>query len=233
MTTPKKLELTEIQKEVLIGCLLGDANLSTETQGRTWRLRMLHGEKQKDYIEAKYQIFKEFCGTGVSAYVTKPDTRTGKPSTRYSFNTLVYPCFRHYGNMFYGTDLIKKVPSNIHQLLTGRVLAYWFMDDGALKAANTLGVRFCSESFSVEDNERLSNALKDKFGLLVTVPKHRISRSLLPSLCVHEVQKPNAQNESESNRRLYISAKSYSTFKDLVYEYMKEHPTMLYKLPVV
>jgi hypothetical protein len=51
--------LTVLQKDILVGCLLGDANLQTNTQGRTWRLRMLHGENQKEYLDAKYEIFKE------------------------------------------------------------------------------------------------------------------------------------------------------------------------------
>jgi hypothetical protein len=45
--------------------------------------------------------------------------------------------------LFYGKDLKKKVPLHIEQLLTGRALAYWFMDDGAKKAKKTKAVRFC------------------------------------------------------------------------------------------
>lgn len=204
------MTLQQIQKDVLVGCLLGDANLQTETMGRTWRLRLLHGERQKEYIEHKYEIFQEFCSTGVIHSTLPADKRTGNVSSIYFFNTNVHDCFRYYGNMFYEFDnetktFVKKVPIKIHKILNERSLAYWFMDDGAIKAENTKGLRICSEGFSREENERLCNVLTEKFGLFVTLNKQRDSY------------------------RLYISAKSYDVFKDLVYEYI--HPTLQYKLP--
>jgi hypothetical protein len=52
----KNTILTPEQQEVLVGSLLGDANLQTETNGQTWRLRII--QKDKDYLFHKYEIFQ-------------------------------------------------------------------------------------------------------------------------------------------------------------------------------
>jgi hypothetical protein len=230
------------QKDILLGCLLGDANLQTETDGRTWRLRMLHSIKQTEYLAHKYNEFKQFCSTGLVLDTPKPDKRTGKTYSRYYFNTQVIPSLKYYGDMFYSRHVcqkaskdldsvsktnvsktnseneasetnkteteivfVKKVPLNIEKLLTARALAYWFMDDGALKAKNSQGVRICSEGFTFEENQRLRNALTSKFGLTVTLNKQR------------------------EGYRLYISSSSYHILKDLIFQEL--HESLKYKFP--
>jgi hypothetical protein len=46
---------------------------------------------------------------------------------------------------------VKEVPSNIASLLP-RALAYWYMDDGALKwRGKSNAVRLCTDSFTIDD----------------------------------------------------------------------------------
>ena len=40
--------LTQKQQDILVGCLLGDANLQTFNQGSTWRLRMIQKSEQSE-----------------------------------------------------------------------------------------------------------------------------------------------------------------------------------------
>jgi LAGLIDADG DNA endonuclease family len=61
------------------------------------------------------------------------DKRTNNSYSSVNFATLSLPCFNYYKNLFYNSDNLKIVPSNIQKLLTPRGLAYWIMDDGSLQ----------------------------------------------------------------------------------------------------
>jgi hypothetical protein len=58
---------------------------------------------------------------------------------------------------------------NLEEIIAARSLAYWAMDDG-YKSAN--GFYFCTESYSLDDNYKLSKILKNRFNLDCGVHKH-------------------------------------------------------------
>ena len=51
--------LTEVQKSVVIGCLLGDGYLRQLKGRRNAFLEINHSYKQKDYVDWKYNILKD------------------------------------------------------------------------------------------------------------------------------------------------------------------------------
>lgn len=164
------MKLTEEQKDLFVGTLLGDGSLQTETDGRTWRYRALHKAKDVDYLQHKYELLKDLCASPpVFNQVT--DARTGRAYQRWCFQTTVQPSFRYYGNLFYKKDsrsqrMVKDVPLTIQQLLTPRSVAYWYMDDGSLKwFGRSNAMRICTESFSKEGVERLQATLKNLYGI--------------------------------------------------------------------
>ncbi len=53
-----KTKLNTLQCEILVGILLGDASLQTESNGRTYRLRINQSEEHKDYLFHLYDVFK-------------------------------------------------------------------------------------------------------------------------------------------------------------------------------
>lgn len=55
-----QLNLTTQQRQVLVGVLLGDANLFTQNNGRTYQLRISQGDQHSDYVYHLYEIFKDF-----------------------------------------------------------------------------------------------------------------------------------------------------------------------------
>jgi len=60
----KNLQLSKIQKEILIGTLLGDSSLQTYSKNRnTNRLRFLPKLNQKEYIDHLYEIWKNWVLT--------------------------------------------------------------------------------------------------------------------------------------------------------------------------
>lgn len=206
------VRLNQHQKDLLIGTLLGDGNLQTGTKGRSWRYRALH--ENKEYLFHKYEIVKPLCGSP-PIYGETFDERTGKTYNRWYFNTLVLPCFRHYGNMFYKFDLptqkmIKDVPVRIERFLTPRAVAYWYMDDGALKwKFHSNGMRICTESFSENGVLRLQKALKSRYNIQTTLNK-------------------KTRDGVFVGYRLYINEKNSTPFRELIQPHLVD--SMRYKV---
>jgi hypothetical protein len=199
--------LTQLQKDVLIGTLLGDGSLQTNT-GNTWRYRAIQKASHKPYLYKKYEILKELCDSGPT-YSEVFDPRTEKTYNRYTFNTLTLSELNFYGQLFYKKEndkWVKHVPSNIELFLTPTALAYWYMDDGALKwAGKSNAVRLCTDSFSEEEVNILKNALTSKFNLQTSLQK------------------------KNDIKRISISEGSYNQLKDLILPSLI--PCMYYKFP--
>ena len=133
------------------------------------------------------------------------DIRGGGARERQSiwFRTFSHPELKFYDDLFYpanpGCRRKKRVPESISELLTARALSYWFMDDGGNLPRNQRRYYFFStQSFPLEDQEILLQALKDNFsGLMVaTIQKDR------------------------SYYRLYIRSKSTNRFVNLIRPYL-------------
>jgi len=54
-----KLKITKIQREILIGIILGDGHLEQSLNKFSYRLKIEQSEKKKEYIEHLYEIFKD------------------------------------------------------------------------------------------------------------------------------------------------------------------------------
>ena len=53
-------DMNKEQRSIVVGTLLGDGHLETQNQGRTYRLKIEHSIKQKDYTDWLYQNFKSW-----------------------------------------------------------------------------------------------------------------------------------------------------------------------------
>ena len=207
-------KLTDEQKDLLIGTLLGDGNLQSNNKGRTWRYRALHKSDHKDYLYHKYEILKVFCGTPPS-YMEILDSRTAETYSRFYFNTLTNDSFRFFGNLFYKYDLEKDlfrkdVPIIIEKYLTPRAIAYWYMDDGALKwIGKSNAMVICTESFSEMGVRRLKSALESRYQISTQL----ISKNLKGELLGY---------------RLSINEKNASAFRELIKPYIIK--VMAYKV---
>lgn len=183
----KTLKLNTIQKEILVGTLLGDATIAKSKRiakdGTSFRLNVKFEQKlaNREYINQLYQIFEPYVGT-------PPKIRNitgGGAKDRQSiwFRTYRHIDFKFYYDLFYiktnSTDLRKKrVPKLIHKFLTPRALAYWFMDDGSYyynksKTTQQKVYYFNTQSFSYEDIKILKKALKFNFNFDTNIYKDR------------------------------------------------------------
>jgi hypothetical protein len=177
----KTLKLTLIQRKILYGILLGDAHLSTQDNGKTYRLHVYQSEKHKAYVYHLYDIFKPWC---LNPPVTIKRTYNsglykGKESTMISFKTISSGSFRFYAHIFTNKNtekklkLTKKVPKLIHRFLDSISLAYWYMDDGGIKDKKSKAVYFHTQGFSLIEIKLLCDVLNTKFKLLAKPVKKK------------------------------------------------------------
>lgn len=165
----KKLKLTKRQREIIVGKLLGDGHLETSNNGRTYRLKIEHSIKQKEYVDWFYNEFKNWI-------LTKPKKKeqivNGKLYLKYWVNTLASGSLRFYGQQFY-RDKKKVVPKLIHRWLTPLCIAVWFMDDGSIKSKNHKARIINTQGFEKKEVLRLINTLSDKFNIQCKLRKQK------------------------------------------------------------
>ncbi len=153
-----KLKLSDIQRQVIVGLLLGDAHLETQNKGRTYRLKIEYSVKHSDYAMHIYELFKEWI-------LTPPRIKSDITHNNICFQTVSHAAFRFYAHQFY-KDGKKSVPTKlIHKLLSPRSMAYWFMDDGSIKSRQSEGIILNTQCYGEKEVEFLAKTLKRLFGL--------------------------------------------------------------------
>lgn len=169
------LVLTEEQKEVIIGTLLGASWI--RASNCNFSLKFEQKYTQIDYLIHLYEVFKPFVGTGPKMRIITNSFHKDYGVSCW-FRTYAHIAFKYYENRFYQIDAKRKrhkvVPKNIHQMLTPRALAYWFMDDGSyLQFKNEPLYILNTQGFTRSDQKRLVIALKQNFDLDVNISKDR------------------------------------------------------------
>ena len=168
--------LTQRQKQILIGTLLGDAHL--EQNGRYVRLRVDHYERHKDYIFWMAHEFKPF--SLMPRAILAKDKRNGKTYKRWHFSTKSLPIFSKFRDIFYKNGR-KIIPTDISEMLSNLSLAIWYMDDG-FRRRDSKGFYLCSSSFTSKEQEILQKMLFIKFGLKTNIHhQHELERIFIPS----------------------------------------------------
>ncbi len=197
----KTLSLTQEQREIIVGKILGDGHLETANNGKTYRLKIEQSAQQKDYVFWLYKIFKPWTNK-------KPQLKIRnireKQFFSYWFNTYSSGQLRFYGQQFYRNGK-KIMPQNIKKFLTPRVLAIWFMDDGSFKSIHHHTYIIHAIGYRKRELSIIIKLLEEKF---------KISAAL--------------HKQFGDKWRIYINSKSASVFKDIVEPYVI--PLMKYKL---
>lgn len=170
----KNTQISDIQKDVLIGTILGDCCIRIQYNYPYGILE--HSEKQKDYLEYKYNILKNLS-SNISC-------RTRNPTDKSLIRTTCSSCqFRirtnsnllYFYNLFYEKNK-KIIKDELLSLINERVLAIWYMDDGWLnfsKNKNTCGI--ATLCFSKKDNEKLCAYLTNRYNVEFSVTRRKES----------------------------------------------------------
>lgn len=154
--------MTERERHIVIGCVLGDAFLQ-KTGKRNARLRLEHSARQKEYILWKWRELKRYMQDR-----PKPLARFNPIwKKRYHYfrcQSHASPQFGRLQAMFY-TDHRKQIPKEITKLLASPLtLSVWFMDDGYYYARDRVAYLYLA-NMPYREISRLEEALKKNFGL--------------------------------------------------------------------
>lgn len=152
------LLLTEVQKSIMLGILLGDGTLkSAKGEGGSKSLKWSHSNKQEDYLNWTIQAL------GGLAKRTE-DHVSGYGSITHSARTMFHPDIER---ALMGFDKPSgAIPDWVAEKLNPIAMAYWYMDDGSLAHASNQRdrVNFSTYSFSSESHLILRKGL-EKYGI--------------------------------------------------------------------
>lgn len=170
-----RVSVTNEQKEILLGILLGDGHLELAKGGKSARLHIEQELKNREYVEHLHQVFDNwFPGEIVPA----------TNSNNLKFTAKFASTLLHYHRSFYcdKTPMIskpdktkrdRKVPRWIEHCFTARSLAYLIMDDGGIKSKESKGMYINLYGMPRIEQEFLCKVLIRKFGLQGKVVRDR------------------------------------------------------------
>lgn len=168
--------LTQIQRSIIIGSLLGDGYLRIVPGRSDALLEINHSYSQKEYVDWKFKMLKSLCRSAPKMRQSNGGRVAYRFSTRQSGElTEIYKLF--YKNK------TKRIPSNI--TLNPIMLAVWFMDDGSM--CRESDVYLNTQQFNDEDQTRCKIMLEN-IGIECAVNKDkiysrlRLKKSSLPRL---------------------------------------------------
>lgn len=211
----KSLVLNQHQKDIIIGTLLGDSSFGSKNGLASYCIKFEQKATQVDYVQHLYAVLKPFVGTEPKLRIFINSYHVNKPGQSYWFRTYSHESLKYYENLFYTIvdgKRTKRVPKNIHKLLTPRALAYWFMDDGSFRiytprnnnTTPTYNYKLNTQGFCLSDQNILVSALKRNFSVDVNIHKDK------------------------NYYLLSIHSRSSKGFKKLIQDYIR--PSFLYKL---
>lgn len=198
------VKIGERQRSIIVGTLLGDGHLETVNKGLTYRLKIVHSAKQREYIEWLYYELKNLVRTQPQRKIKKGANKTYE---EYWFSTYSLGSLRFYGQQFY-VDGYKVIPKIIGKLIDPLAIAVWFMDDGSYKSNRHKTYIIHTLSFNKKDLQLLCEVLERKYGI-----KTRLHRQYY---------------KSSVKWRLYVLSQSARIFKNLIEPYIVS--SLKYKL---
>lgn len=125
--TVSTVDLTDEQKEVVLGCMLGDGCL---LKGGVFKLG--HAYHQYEYLKRVHEILAPLSHP--MRYEEKEMPESGECRSGFVFKTDAHPLFLTLRQLFYPRPLEKRIfPAPVLETLTPRSLAFWYFDDGSLQ----------------------------------------------------------------------------------------------------
>lgn len=192
MRKPVSIPLTQRQKEIIVGAILGDGSLEFNGFHGT-RLQIKQKAELKEYVFWFYQELKNLC---FSPPKKKRDTRQWYFGTRFTIE------LTDYYRKFYQNGK-KKIPKEIFQIINSPIsIAIWYMDDGTLdwRPKDHYAFLLSVDCYSIEDVNLLKAMLKRNFG---------IESSICTPLC-----------RGKRYPKLYIGKKGRDRFYSLIKPYL-------------
>lgn len=165
-----EVPLTEDQKSVIIGSILGDGGITREGY-----YQEKHSLKQEEYLRWKAKM--------LSSIIAPENVTTGvindkRRNTSYEYigiRSKVHSWLKEMRALFYDADGVKIIPDNIEELLNPLVVTVWYLDDGVTDWRYTASVKsgqnkipsctFCTDCFDIEGQNKLIETLSNTLNI--------------------------------------------------------------------
>jgi len=155
-----ELELTSIEKQVIIGGLLGDLSCRISATSIYARLEGGHCERQKDYMFWKINLLQRLMfnvgRTAIGAYL---------------YQSRNFKALNEYYTLFYSKGY-KSINREILNLLDDFGLLIWYLDDGSYHKRDHC-IYLYTNSFSLEEQNIISRWFVQKYNIKPRIIKIR------------------------------------------------------------
>lgn len=158
---PITISPSQIQREIIIGTILGDWSLEFNGYIGT-RLQIKQSLKYKDYVFWLFRKLRNLCNSG-------PKQR--KDNHQWYFSTRALKELTSLHKLFYKKRR-KIIPENISELLISPLtVAVWYMDDGSLdfRPKDHYAFVLNTDSFLLRKAKILSKVIQRNFGIKTSV----------------------------------------------------------------
>jgi len=153
--------LTQEQKSLIVGTILGDGYLRIIPRRKNAFLEVNHSANQKDYVDWKYSVLQSIVKSG-------PKLRNGNGNrVACRFYTRCHQEITDLFRIFY-KDGKKIIPDDLKINPFG--LAVWYMDDGSRSGGS---VYLNTQQFLIEDQNKLQKLLLNQFNIISSLNKDK------------------------------------------------------------
>lgn len=204
----KKLNLK--QKQLLIGMLIGDGSISNRSD-----YKIDHSSEQLEYLQWKLQLLEsnEIKTTGLKKYKSSSGYNKGEDVYRVRLRTI--PTIKALLRSVYLPK--KTITRRLLNWLTPLEIAIWFMDDGSVN------VNTSKQRSSIKHTVLIATCTDENTANIITsyfLEKWGIQFRVFPEQGQKTLTYSIATTSEEECRK----------FNNLVYPYVKQVPSLLYKL---
>ncbi len=150
--TRESLKFNGVEKQLIIGGLLGDLSCRIKKTCKYACLEGGHGAKQKEYMIWKLKLMNR-----LNFKIRKSKINT------YLFQSKSFKSLNHYYNLFYKKGH-KKIDKGILDQLNDFGILIWFLDDGSLNKRDKV-MYLHTNGFSYSEQLIIKNWFKGKYKL--------------------------------------------------------------------
>lgn len=151
---------------MLLGTVLGDGFLQ-KTGTRNARLRLEHGNDQKEYLVWKTQFFPRLF-QGTPTYLERVHPKTHRTYRYWRHQSSTTPELGEWRALWY-PDGKKRIPETLPLLLDNALaLAVWYMDDGYYFARDKVSYLYLGR-VTAKEAAIAQRAIKQNFAVQATV----------------------------------------------------------------
>jgi hypothetical protein len=163
------ISLSKEQKSILFGIILGDGYLQ-KTGKKNARLRLEHGENQKEYLLWKVKKLGRFF-QGKPKYLERTHPISKRRYNYWRHQSQSMPYLGKLRKIFYPNSK-KTIPEDLEKYLTPLTLAVWYMDDGYYYLRDRCSYLYLG-NVTKEEAKIVTRVLLKKFNIVTRVKQKK------------------------------------------------------------